>query len=71
MQPLLGYVEWRKFEGAINRAKASCQNSGFEVTDHFVDTAKMVQIGSNTDRHISDYILTRYACYLIAQNGAK
>ena len=69
LQPLLGYVEWRRFEGAIERAIESCKNSGFDVDDHFVGTAKMVQIGSNADRKISEYILTRYACYLIAQNG--
>ena len=69
LQGVLGYVEWRKFEGAIGRAKEACRNSGFEILDHFVDTAKMVKIGSNADRAISDYMLTRYACYLIAQNG--
>lgn len=69
LQGVLGYVEWRKFEGAIGRAKEACRNTGFEILDHFVDTAKMVKIGSNADRTISDYMLTRYACYLIAQNG--
>jgi len=69
LQPLLGYVEWRKFEGAIERAKEACKKSGIKVSDHFVGTANMVQIGSGAEREQKDYMLTRYACYLIAQNG--
>ena len=69
LQPLLGYVEWRKFEGAIDRAKIACRNSDVGVLDHFVEVAKMVQIGSGAEREQKDYRLTRYACYLIAQNG--
>jgi DNA-damage-inducible protein D len=65
----LGYIEWRKFESAIIRAKESCKNSGQKIEDHFVHAAKMVSIGSSTIREIDDYILSRYACYLIAQNG--
>jgi len=65
----LGYVEWRKFDGAIGRAKESCKNSGQGVDDHFVDADKMVSVGSEAKRNVSDYHLSRYACYLIAQNG--
>lgn len=68
MSPL-GYTEWRKFEGAIKRAKQSCENNSQSVNDHFGSAAKMVQIGSGTERSINDYHLSRYACYLIAQNG--
>src|SRR3989344_5469269 len=69
LQNLLGYTEWRKFSGVIDKAKDACTNSGNKVNDHFVGAAKMVQIGSETTREIEDYKLTRYACYLIAQNG--
>jgi DNA-damage-inducible protein D len=69
LQNLLGYVEWRKFQGVIDKAKESCKNSEYSISDHFVDAAKMVDIGSKTKREIDDIILTRYACYLIAQNG--
>ena len=69
LQQLLGYVEWRKFQGVIERAKESCHNSGQNVSDHFVEAAKKVQIGSEAEREIVDVMLTRYACYLIAQNG--
>jgi len=64
-----GYFEWRKFEGAIERAKESCKNSGQKSEDHFVGADKMVSIGSDAGRKIGDYVLSRYACYLIAQNG--
>src|SRR3989338_3211409 len=69
LQILLGYVEWRKFQGVIEKAKEACKNSGYNISDHFVDTAKKVKIGSEAEREIEDIILTRYACYLIAQNG--
>jgi len=69
----LGYEEWRKFEGAIARAKESCKNSGQKASDHFVGAANMIRIGSGTQkealREIDDYHLSRYACYLIAQNA--
>ncbi len=69
LQIVLNYKEWRKFENVINKAKESCKNSDFSVFDHFVDVDKMVQIGSGAERKQKDYKLTRYACYLIAQNG--
>ncbi len=69
LQKLLGYVEWRKFIGVIEKAKESCKNSGQEIEDHFVGAAKMVEIGSEAQREVDDILLTRYACYLIAQNG--
>ena len=69
LQKVLGYKEWRKFEATINKAKDACENSNINVLDHFVGTDKMVVIGSKTHRQISDYKLSRYACYLIAQNG--
>lgn len=66
---LLGYSSWRNFIPVINRAKDSCQTSGFIVEDHFASIRKMVDLGSGSQREIDDYKLTRYACYLIAQNG--
>ncbi len=69
LQVLLGYTEWRKFQGVIEKAKESCKNSGYDMKDHFVDAAKKVKIGSEAEREIDDIKLTRYACYLIAQNG--
>jgi DNA-damage-inducible protein D len=69
LQVLLGYIEWRKFLGVINKAKIACEKSGLDINDHFVDTAKKVEIGSEAKRDIEDILLTRYACYLIAQNG--
>ncbi len=65
----LGYVEWRKFEGTIERAKDACKNSGQEIENHFGGAAKMVLIGYETKREVLDYSLSRYACYLIVQNG--
>ncbi len=69
LQIVLDYVEWRKFENVINKAKESCKNSEIITFDHFVDVDKMVQIGSGAERKQKDYKLSRYACYLIAQNG--
>jgi DNA-damage-inducible protein D len=69
LQQLLGYADWRNFLNAVEKAKESCKTSGEEVSDHFVDVTKMVSIGSGAERKQDDIMLTRYACYLIAQNG--
>jgi DNA-damage-inducible protein D len=70
LQHLLGYMEWRNFSTtAISKAKTACEVSGHSVADHFVDVTKMVDLGSGSQREIEDILLTRYACYLIAQNG--
>ena len=69
LMPILQYLNWQNFEKIIDKAKISCQNSDISVLDHFTDVNKMVQIGSGAYRKQIDYKLTRYACYLIAQNG--
>lgn len=66
---LLGYGEWRNFTAVITKAKTACEVSGSAVPDHFVDVNKVVELGSGSQRQVDDIMLTRYACYLIAQNG--
>jgi DNA-damage-inducible protein D len=69
MQHLLGYSEWRNFVAVINKAKTACEVSGHSISDHFVDVNKMVDLGSGSQREVDEIMLTRYACYLVAQNG--
>lgn len=66
---VLGYSEWRTFSEVIKKAKIACVASGYDITGHFVDADKMVITGSMAQREINDFRLSRYACYLIAQNG--
>ena len=69
IQHLLGYAKWENFLNVVSRAKTACEVSGHPVPDHFPDVRKMVDLGSGSQRDIDDIMLTRYACYLIAQNG--
>lgn len=69
LQGLLGYSKWENFQKVIEKAKESCENAGERIVDHFPDVRKMVPIGSGAEKEIDDILLTRYACYLIAQNG--
>jgi DNA-damage-inducible protein D len=69
LQVLLDYDEWRNFSKVIDKAKTACENSSQGVADHFVDVNKMVKLGSGSEREVDDIMLTRYACYLVAQNG--
>ncbi len=69
LQELLGYTKWTNFVTVIDKAKIACKQAGQEIEDHFTDVGKMVDLGSGSQREIKDIALTRYACYLIAQNG--
>ncbi|OFX37907.1 MAG: hypothetical protein A2X08_07915 [Bacteroidetes bacterium GWA2_32_17] len=66
---LLGYTDWRNFLNTVEKAKLSCETIGQQVIDHFVDVSKMAKLGSGSERPVEDIMLTRFACYLIAQNG--
>jgi DNA-damage-inducible protein D len=69
LQMIFNYAEWRNFLKVVEKAKEACKNSGAALANHFVDVNKMVQLGSGSERQIEDIALTRYACYLVAQNG--
>ena len=69
LQKLLGYNLWQNFVKVLDKAKAACENAGQTIPDHFIDVNKMVVVGSGALRPIVDVMLTRYACYLVAQNG--
>ena len=69
LMPLLGYERWENFDKVIQRAVDSCYTAGIPIVNHFREVTKMVRLGSGAQRNVKDYMLTRYACYLIAQNG--
>lgn len=69
LQHLLGYAKWDNFLNVVSKAKTACEGSNHRVSDHFADVGKMVDLGSGSQREVEDLMLTRYACYLIAQNG--
>jgi len=69
VQEIFGYSKWTNFLNVVDKAKSACKNAGSNIADHFADTGKMVSVGSGAQRTLEDIALTRYACYLIAQNG--
>ncbi|MDE6437216.1 MAG: DNA damage-inducible protein D [Muribaculaceae bacterium] len=69
LYPVLGYSKWERFKDVMARAQESCENAGESIADHFAGVGKMVTLGSGAERRIDDVMLTRYACYLVAQNG--
>ena len=69
LQKVLKYNKWENFEKVIQKAKIACKNTGISVVEHFPDIRKTIRMPKNAEKEINDYKLTRYACYLIAQNG--
>ena len=65
----MGYAKWENFVKVVNKAEIACETSGHAAADHFPDVRKMVDLGSGSQREVDDIMLTRYACYLVAQNG--
>ena len=69
LQSIYNYADWRNFLKVVNKAKTACETAGENIANHFVDVNKMVELGSGAQRELEDIALTRYACYLVAQNG--
>ena len=69
LQPILDYAQWRNFNEAIDRAKLACANSGFDPSNHFAEVSKTIQMPKNASKESPDFMLSRYACYLIVMNG--
>ena len=69
LQHVLEYAQWRYMKETVERARLACENSGLNPDDHFADLRKMVPIGSGAERAVEDYMLSRFACYLVVMNG--